>query len=88
MIRSIIPECQATSRSWKVVYTRSMWERKTTQLLIQKGIHAYCPLVRSKRKWADRMKTVEIPLFSSYIFVHVNLKEELEVLQAMAVSIS
>ena len=42
------------------------------QLLQEKGIESYCPLNRVQRKWSDRLKVVEEPLFKSYVFVHVS----------------
>jgi transcription antitermination factor NusG len=56
---------------WLAVYTRSRWEKKVNQLLLEKGFESYCPLNKIRRKWSDRMKTVEEPLFKSYVFVKV-----------------
>jgi transcription antitermination factor NusG len=42
------------------------------QLLIEKGLESYCPLNKVRRKWSDRIKIVEEPLFKSYVFVKVN----------------
>lgn len=49
------------------------------------GTISYCPLVKTKRKWADRMKVVESPLFGSYLFVLVDRSEEERVLQTNGV---
>jgi transcription antitermination factor NusG len=59
------------SRKWLAVYSRPRWEKKVTQLLRDKGIECYCPLNKVRRKWSDRMKLVEEPLFKSYVFVKV-----------------
>jgi transcription antitermination factor NusG len=59
---------------WYAIYTRPRWEKKVHQLLIQKGIDSFCPLNKVHRKWSDRVKLVEEPLFKSYVFVKV--KEE------------
>jgi transcription antitermination factor NusG len=56
---------------WYAVYTKPRWEKKVNSLLQGKGIEAYCPLNKVKRKWSDRIKTVEEPLFKSYVFVRV-----------------
>jgi transcription antitermination factor NusG len=37
--------------------------------LTAKGIDSYCPLNKVRRKWSDRIKLVEEPLFKSYLFV-------------------
>lgn len=42
------------------------------QLLAEKGVERYCPLNKVRRKWSDRVKVVEEPLFKSYVFVKVN----------------
>ncbi len=41
-------------------------------LLQEKGFESYCPLNKVRRKWSDRIKIVEEPLFKSYVFVKVN----------------
>jgi len=42
------------------------------QLLKEKGVESYCPLNKVRRKWSDRVRIVEEPLFKSYVFVKVN----------------
>lgn len=63
------------NRKWYAIYTRPRWEKKVNQLLLEKGVESYCPLNKVKRKWSDRLKTVEEPLFKSYVFVKVDEKE-------------
>ncbi|MDP9229187.1 MAG: UpxY family transcription antiterminator [Bacteroidota bacterium] len=57
---------------WYAIYTRPRWEKKVNQLLIEKKLESYCPLNKVKRKWSDRVKLVEEPLFKSYVFVKIN----------------
>jgi transcription antitermination factor NusG len=59
------------TRRWYAIYTRPRWEKKVNLLLKEKGVESYCPLNRIKRKWSDRLKTIEEPLFKSYVFVKV-----------------
>lgn len=59
-------------RKWLAVYTRPRWEKKVDKLLGEKGVERYCPLNKVRRKWSDRIKIVEEPLFKSYVFVKVN----------------
>jgi len=70
---------------WFVIYTRARWEKKVDHLLKQQGINSFCPLKKVLSQWADRKKIVELPLFSSYVFVNINLKEELQVRQTHGV---
>ena len=41
------------------------------KLLEEKGIESYCPLNKVHRKWSDRIKIVDEPLFKSYVFVKI-----------------
>ncbi|HTN21377.1 MAG TPA: UpxY family transcription antiterminator [Pelobium sp.] len=72
-------------KRWLVIYTRPKWEKKVDLTLKQRGINSFCPLKVVQSRWADRWKTVEIPLFTSYVFVNVNLKEEQIVRQTYGV---
>lgn len=60
------------TRKWLAVYSRPRWEKKVNQLLLQKGLESYCPLNKVRRKWSDRVKLIEEPLFKSYVFVKVS----------------
>ena len=57
---------------WLAIYTRPRWEKKVNQLLFEKGLECYCPLNKVRRKWSDRVKVIEEPLFRSYVFVKVS----------------
>ena len=61
-----------STRKWLAVYTRPRWEKKVNRLLEEKGVERYCPLNKVRRKWSDRVKVIEEPLFKSYVFVKVN----------------
>lgn len=61
---------------WYVVYTKPRCEKKVHQLFLDKKYESYCPLQIVEKQWTDRVKKVEVPLFSSYVFVKTT-KEEL-----------
>ena len=65
-----------TPKKWFAVYTRPRWEKKVHKLLEEKGIESYCPLNKVHRKWSDRIKIVDEPLFKSYVFVKVNEEDK------------
>ena len=69
----------ADEKKWYVVYTKPRWEKKVHRLLDEKGLENYCPLNKVSKKWSDRMKTVEEPLFKSYVFVKIPEEEQLKV---------
>jgi len=75
----------SNNKHWIAVYTKARHEKVVNGQLLKKDIEAFLPLIRSKRRWSDRTKWVEIPLFNSYVFAHVELKNHLYVLQTVGV---
>ncbi len=67
------------SLKWHAVYTKPRWEKKVNDLLLKKGLESYCPLNKVRRRWSDRIKLVEEPLFKSYVFVRVAEENKTEV---------
>lgn len=61
--------------NWYVVYTKPKWEKKVAERLNEIGVVSYCPLVKKTSQWSDRKKTIQVPLFNSYVFVQVEEKE-------------
>jgi transcriptional antiterminator RfaH len=61
--------------SWYVVYTKPKWEKKVAERLIEIGVRAYCPLITKVSQWSDRKKKIQVPLFTSYIFVKIEEKD-------------
>jgi len=70
---------------WYVIYTKSRNEKLVADKLSTMGIEVYCPMLKTKRKWSDRVKTVEEPLFRSYCFVRLEEHERPKVFAAPGV---
>jgi transcription antitermination factor NusG len=66
-------------KNWYVVYTKPRWEKKVYALLTERRLEAYCPLNRVRKKWSDRVKWIEEPLFKSYVFVKVSEEDKARV---------
>jgi transcription antitermination factor NusG len=64
---------------WYAIYTKPRCEKKVFASLVLKGIEAYCPVQVVMKKWSDRYKAVEEPLFKSYVFLKIKEKEKTEV---------
>lgn len=47
---------------------RPRYECKVYDALRAKGIEAFVPLYKSRRRWSDRYKVSELPLFPGYAF--------------------
>ncbi len=59
-----------------MVYTAPRSEKKASERLEKNGIESFLPLKQTLRQWSDRKKKVKVPLFTSYLFVRVNLVHE------------
>lgn len=62
--------------SWYAVHTRSRHEKVVERRLGGQGVTTFLPLVKETHRWWDREKTVELPLFSSYVFVRMVMTPE------------
>jgi transcriptional antiterminator RfaH len=71
IIPSIDRAKDAPVLAWLVIYTKPRWEKKLADQLTAKGFTVYCPTQRVKRRWSDRTKWIDQPLFSSHIFIHM-----------------
>ncbi len=76
--RSFCPKMSET-KNWYVVYTKPRWEKKVSGLIARKGLEVYCPLNKVRRRWSDRYKVVEEPLFKSYVFVHIAEEDQIRI---------
>lgn len=56
---------------WYLLYTKPKHEKKAVDYLNDLNIEAFLPLVPIFRKWSDRVKLVNIPLFPSYVFIYL-----------------
>ena len=70
---------------WIAVYTKSRHEKVVIQELENKNIEAYCPIFKERRQWSDRKRWVEFPLFRSYVFAKIELKNSIYILQTTGV---
>jgi transcription antitermination factor NusG len=53
---------------WYALLTRARHEKVVAQRLQEVGVTSFLPVVTELRKWSDRKKLVEFPLFSCYVF--------------------
>ncbi len=54
--------------NWYAVHTHARHERVVVHKLKERGVETFLPTVTEVHRWSDRKKSVEMPLFSSYVF--------------------
>ena len=55
-------------QNWYALLTRARHEKIVAQRLGEAGVTSFLPVVSELRKWSDRKKLVEFPLFGCYVF--------------------
>ena len=78
---STINQLDPKIRKWFAIYTRPRAEKKVKEQLLKIDIETFLPLRKELRQWKDRKKWVEVPLFTSYIFVRIQVKEYYEIIK-------
>ncbi len=69
--------CELT---WVAVQVRPKCEKPVATALFSKGIESFLPLYKSRRRWSDRVKELEVPLFDGYVFCRLDLIHRMPVL--------
>jgi transcription antitermination factor NusG len=57
--------------SWFAVQTRARHEKRVAAELTEKGVAVFLPLSTEVHQWSDRKRKVELPLFTTYVFVRI-----------------
>jgi transcription antitermination factor NusG len=70
---------------WYAVRVRSNYERVTATHLRERGYEEFSPCYEVRRRWSDRTKTINQPLFPGYVFARLNPHNRLLVVTAPGV---
>jgi transcription antitermination factor NusG len=74
------PTSQLGRFPWFAVRVKSNFERRVAASLVYKGLEAFLPEYETRRRWSDRYKTIDCPLFPGYVFCRIDLNHRLVVL--------
>jgi transcription antitermination factor NusG len=70
-----------TAKKWFAVFTAPRHEKRVEKHFRVREIESFLPLFRMQRQWKDGSKgTLQLPLFSSYIFARIGCGGRLPVL--------
>lgn len=70
---------QSTAK-WFALQVRVRHELGVGKFLAGRGYDPFLPLYRSRRRWSDRIKVVDEPLFPGYLFCRFDLNNRLPIL--------
>lgn len=75
-----------SERSWYAVYTSPQHEKSALKHLALREVESFLPTYVTLRNWKNRQRMkLTLPLFPAYLFVHINFKERVKVLQSPGV---
>ena len=70
---------------WYAVRVRSQHEDMVERHLRARGLESFLPLYSQRRRWSDRFKVVDFPLFPGYVFCRFDPTNRLPVLSVPGV---
>jgi transcription antitermination factor NusG len=87
--RELCPTGQCNSATsvipWFALTVKSLHEHAVAQCLEYKEFETYLPVFRSTRRWSDRLKSIEQPVFPGYVFCRMDYGRRVDVLRTPGV---
>jgi transcription antitermination factor NusG len=71
---------ETATQPWFALQVRTRHEQFTAAHLRGKGSELFLPVYTSRRRWSDRIKKMDMPLFPGYLFCRFNLQNRLPIL--------
>lgn len=53
---------------WLAISVKAQYEKVVADALIGRGFESFLPYYVAQRRWSDRVKKVQVPLFAGYVF--------------------
>jgi len=78
-------ELNTHQRPWFALQVRTQHEKSVARFLGGSGYEWFLPAYNCRKRWSDRVKEVEAPLFPGYLFCRFNPANRLPILQAPGV---
>jgi transcription antitermination factor NusG len=72
--------------AWYALTVKHQHEVAARSALEFKGFEALAPTYRARRRWSDRVKEIELPLFAGYVFCRFAFSERIEVIDVPGVA--
>src|SRR5690349_6221627 len=68
------------SVAWFALRVKSRCEKVVANMARNKGFEEFLPVYQCHRRWSDRNKSIELPLFPGYVFCRMNPNHRLPLL--------
>jgi transcription antitermination factor NusG len=64
--------CDGRRNKWFALRVKPRFEKNVATIARSKGYEEFLPLHQCRRRWSDRFKSVDLPLFPGYVFCQLN----------------
>lgn len=75
----------AGQQPWYAVRVRSRFEQAAAAVMRVKGFEEFVPVVRTRRRWSDRVKELKAPMFAGYVFCRFDAQRRNAILECPGV---
>lgn len=75
-----------TNPAWYVAKVKPRHESVTSSWLRGRGLEVFNPVYRDVRRWSDRIKEIESPLFPGYVFCRFGFQQRMTILTTPSVT--
>jgi transcriptional antiterminator NusG len=86
MTESNVLTAGADSRAWFAVQAKTTHEKRVASLLSYQEYECFLPVYTCRRRWSDRIKEVELPLFPGYVFCRFDVHARGPILKTPSVN--
>ena len=77
---------QESSANWFAAYTNSHHEKRVASHFGERQIESFLPMYAALHRWKNRCEVdLDLPLFPSYVFVHIDPRDRVRVLEVPGV---
>lgn len=81
-----VATARCSGSNWFAAYTSSHHEKSVAAQLAMRLVESFLPLYATRRRWKNRCEvSLELPLFPNYVFVHIDPRERVRVLEVPGV---
>lgn len=71
----MIQQANVGEKRWYALMAKPRQDKKLARYLGDLQVEHYLPLMKEKRQWSDRIKTMEVPVMSPYLFMKCRNEE-------------
>jgi len=83
---SMVKIVELNDTAWFGIHVKSRCEFRAYADLCHRGFEPFLPLMSVRRRWSDRVKRLDLPLFPGYLFCRFSPSDRFKILNAAGVA--